>query len=299
MIDHRAVVGSLTPQQRLHLTTKSDGAGLRHFAFHGGAIILFGALIAARVPFWPLLMVPQGIVIVFLFTLLHETVHRTAFKTRALNDIVAGICALMIALPVEWFRAFHFAHHRFTQDPENDPELAGPKPETPKQYFVHLSGLPTWYGHFKILALNGLGRCGDGFVSADRREAVKAEARIMIAVYAALAGISFLTGSTVLFYAWILPALIGQPALRLYLLAEHTGCPKVMNVLENTRTVLTNRLIRRIAWNMPYHTEHHTFPAVPFHRLPDLHEVMAGRIRHIEPGYSTFHRRLYTSLASR
>jgi fatty acid desaturase len=121
----------------------------------------------------------------------------------------------------------------------------------------------------------------------------------MIAVYAALAGISFLTGSTVLFYAWILPALIGQPALRLYLLAEHTGCPKVMNVLENTRTVLTNRLIRRIAWNMPYHTEHHTFPAVPFHRLPDLHEVMAGRIRHIEPGYSTFHRRLYTSLASR
>jgi hypothetical protein len=158
MIDHRAVVGSLTPQQRLHLTTKSDGAGLRHFAFHGGAIILFGALIAARVPFWPLLMVPQGIVIVFLFTLLHETVHRTAFKTRALNDIVAGICALMIALPVEWFRAFHFAHHRFTQDPENDPELAGPKPETPKQ-----DPGPEWLGAMRRrLRIGGSARSGKG-----------------------------------------------------------------------------------------------------------------------------------------
>jgi len=286
--DHRAVIASLTPQERARLTEKSDAAGLAHLAFHGGAILLFGSLIAERVPFWPLLMVPQGILIVFLFTLLHESIHRTAFKTRGLNDVVAWICAMMIALPPDWFRGFHFAHHRFTQDPEHDPELALPKPETPGQYFVHLSGLPTWYSHLKTLGINAAGR-----------GAVATEARIMIALYAALAGLSFLTGSTLLLYAWIIPAIIGQPALRLYLLAEHTGCPKLPNMLENTRTVLTNRLIRKIAWNMPYHTEHHTYPAVPFHRLPALHAVMADRLRHVEPGYRSFHRRYFSTLVSR
>ncbi len=278
--DHRAIIASLS--------AKSDGIGLIHFACHGGAILLLGSLIAARVPFWPLLMAPQGILIVFLFTLLHETIHRTAFKTRRLNDLIAWICGLMIILPPEWFRGFHFAHHRFTQDPERDPELADPKPETPMQYLVHLSGLPTWYGHLKTLGINALGR-GE----------IATEARIMIAVYAALVGLSLATGSALLFYSWILPVLIGQPALRLYLLAEHTGCPKLPNMLENTRTVLTHWLIRKIAWNMPYHTEHHSFPAVPFHRLPELHSVMSGQLIHVEQGYFSFHRRYVSSLVSR
>ncbi len=29
--------------------------------------------------------------------------------------------------------------------------------------------------------------------------------------------------------------------------------------------------MRWMAWNMQYHTAHHTFPSVPFYRLPDLH----------------------------
>jgi fatty acid desaturase len=121
----------------------------------------------------------------------------------------------------------------------------------------------------------------------------------MIALYAGLAGLSFLTGSTILLYAWVIPALIGQPALRLYLLAEHTGCPKVMNMLDNTRTTLTTWPIRKIAWNMPYHTEHHSYPAVPFHRLPELHALMEGHLLHVEPGYSSFHRRYLRDLVSR
>ena len=29
--------------------------------------------------------------------------------------------------------------------------------------------------------------------------------------------------------------------------------------------------MRGLNWNMTYHTAHHTFPGVPFHRLPELH----------------------------
>lgn len=35
------------------------------------------------------------------------------------------------------------------------------------------------------------------------------------------------------------------------------GCQESTNVLENTRTMETNWLVRQMAWQMPYHLEHH------------------------------------------
>jgi fatty acid desaturase len=43
--------------------------------------------------------------------------------------------------------------------------------------------------------------------------------------------------------------------------------------------------VRLFAWNMPYHAEHHAYPAVPFHALPALHARVQGRVEHVEPGY--------------
>jgi fatty acid desaturase len=43
---------------------------------------------------------------------------RTAFKSRRLNRGVAFAAGLFLLLPPNWFRYFHFAHHRHTQDPD-------------------------------------------------------------------------------------------------------------------------------------------------------------------------------------
>jgi fatty acid desaturase len=40
----------------------------------------------------------------------------------------------------------------------------------------------------------------------------------------------------------------------------------------NTRTVTLNPVFRFLYFNMNYHIEHHMFPMVPFHALPNLHE---------------------------
>ena len=79
--------------------------------------------------------------------------------------------------------------------------------------------------------------------------------------------------------------LLGQPFLRAYLLAEHARCPHVANMLENTRTTFTTALVRLIAWNMPFHAEHHAYPAVPFHKLPRFHEFVRQHLRTTERGY--------------
>lgn len=33
-------------------------------------------------------------------------------------------------------------------------------------------------------------------------------------------------------------------------------------------------MLRFLYWNMNYHIEHHMFPMVPYHSLPDLHEEL-------------------------
>lgn len=287
-MDHRGLVASLPPAERRRLTAKADAPGLRRLALHGGLIVLIGALIATRVPGWPVLMLPQGVLIVFLFSLEHEAIHRTAFRTHRLNDAVAWTAGLPIGLPPAWFRYFHFAHHRFTQDPAKDPELAFAKPETLAQYVAHASGIPLWWGQLRQLAVNALGGCHSPFVPPHGHAKVRREARATIAVYAAAIALSAWAGSAVLLYVWIIPALVGQPFLRLYLLAEHARCPYVANMLKNTRTTFTTRLVRLVTWNMPYHAEHHAWPAVPFHRLPDFHAVAAAHLAETEAGYVRF-----------
>ena len=97
-----------------------------------------------------------------------------------------------------------------------------------------------------------------------------------------------LTVAPWLFRVWLLPLALGFPVLRLYLLAEHDRCEEVADMLRNTRTTLTNRAVRFLAWNMPFHAEHHAAPSVPFHKLPELHGHVRNRIAVLTPGYRTF-----------
>lgn len=287
-MDHKTLIASLSAEQRALLTEKSDRQGLIHLALHWGLIAVLATLVALRVPGWQFLPLPLGILIVFLFTLLHEAVHRTPFKTEWINDAVARVSGFLLLLPSDWFRYFHFAHHRHTQDPEKDPELATAKPATPWQYMVHVSGIPIWIGAIKTLVGNAFGRGEHTYVPEKGRRKVRQEARASLAVYVALIVLSLLLRNAVLVWVWILPAIIGQPFLRLYLLAEHGRCPYVANMLENSRTTFTNGLVRLLAWNMPYHAEHHSYPAVPFHRLPAFHALIEEHLAVTEQGYGRF-----------
>ncbi|KAA9009315.1 fatty acid desaturase [Histidinibacterium aquaticum] len=290
-MDHKDFVAALPAETRTELTRTSDAAGLWHLAGHWGAIGLVTAGILLPVPLWWALVPVQGVLLVFLFTLLHETSHRTPFRSEALNLWVGRICGAVLFLPATWFRYFHFAHHRYTQIPGKDPELAEPKPETPWEYLRHLSGLPVWAGQSRTLWRTATGGDPGDFVPKARVAEVRREARWMLGLYGVLFLGSVVAGSAVLIWGWLFPLMLGQPVLRLYLLAEHGRCAFVANMLENSRTTFTNRAVRFLAWNMPYHAEHHAYPSVPFHRLPDLHRLARPHLAETEAGYAGFHRR--------
>jgi fatty acid desaturase len=296
--DHRAAITSLDPALRESLVERSDLPGLLRFGFHLGAILVLGVLIALGVRFWFALLPVQGILIVFLFTALHECTHETAFKSSFLNTIISSISGFLILIPPAWFRFFHFAHHRHTHDPDRDPELQTPKPSTLVGYVKHVSGFPLWIAEIRTLLHNAAGRSADDFVPAKAKARITFEARVMLAIYALIAAASVYWESSLVIWTWIVPALLGQPFLRLFLLAEHTNCPHVDNMFENTRTTFTTRLVRLVAWNMPFHAEHHALPTVPFHKLPDLHEAVREHLKTTADGYARFNGELVSGYAS-
>src|SRR5262245_16186687 len=108
------------------LSRRCDSQGLLQLGLHLGLFCVTGFIVwtSRGHPWLAGALVLHGMVLSFLFCALHESIHRTAFASRWANDLVAWICGALLMLPPEYFRQFHFAHHRFTQDPKRDPELA-------------------------------------------------------------------------------------------------------------------------------------------------------------------------------
>ncbi len=280
------------------LFERSDARGLVRLGTHLTLLACTTGLLTASLGTALILpaIVLHGIVLIFLFSALHECIHSTAFRSRWLNDAVASVCGLLLLLPREYFRAFHLTHHRYTQDPRRDPELAVRKPETKAEYLLLLSGLPYWSERLTTLSRHARGGVKEKFILKSKRPTIVREARIHLALYVLAAVVSLAAESGALLLYWAVPVILGQPFLRAFLLAEHTGCPLVPDMLRNTRTTLSNSAVRLLSWNMPYHAEHHAWAAVPFHALPQAHRMARDRVRHLEPGYIKFHGRLWHRL---
>ena len=274
------------------LSRRSDARGLLQLAIHGLLLGATGFLVWAGRGRWWLLpaLLLHGVVLNFVFCALHETIHRTAFASRRINDLVAWIGGAILLLPPQYFRAFHFAHHRFTQDPSLDPELAQPAPATLRAYLWRASGMPNWTKRITVTLRHAvMGRVAEPFVSAAKRRVIVREARILWICYAAMLALSLYFDSTAALLYWLLPMMLGQPFLRLYLLSEHTGCALSDDMYANTRTTYTNGVIRLLAWQMPFHVEHHAFPSVPFHALREVNAAIRPRIQVSAPGYLAVH----------
>ncbi|MCB4820495.1 fatty acid desaturase [Roseicella aerolata] len=272
--------------------SRSDAEGWRQLAIHAALLLGAGALVALAPGWWVVpAMLLLGIVQVALFAPFHETSHYTAFASRRANAVVGWLAGLPALYNWHFYQLYHTAHHRFTQDPERDPELATPPPTTLDGYAFRVLSIPYW--RFRLTVLRD-GLRGDlstyPYIGEAQAPRVIRSIRAEVAVLAGGALLAAtLFGWQAPFLFWILPQLMAQPLMRLYLLAEHTGCSTDRNGLTNTRTVLTSPVLRLLMWNMPYHAEHHLYPFIPFHRLADAHGLLKEKLAHLQPGYARFH----------
>ena len=293
---------ALIPADRLReLTRRSNARGAIQAFSHFGAIGLTGTglYLAWGTVFAVPLFVLHGMLINYLFAAQHECNHYTAFESRWINDLVNRITGFVVLYPRSYERWYHFQHHRHTQDWKLDPELAGRVPFRLTSYLVYLFGITYWFNLCRRMVINAAGRNRDAHMTEAQRRHVTREARAHLLGYGAVAVASVALQSWAAVTFWLAPMLLTKVLHQVQNITEHTGMTHEQDTVHNTRTIRTWPVLRWMCWNMQYHTAHHTYPAVPFFRLPELHEELVSRLGY-EPrtiGYIEFQREFISRLA--
>ncbi len=239
-------------------------------------------------------LIIYGFSLAIMFAPLHEGSHRTAFANNRLNDFVAWVAGLLSFYNSDFYRRYHKWHHRYAQVKGKDPELDDPQPSNFREYLLALSGFNWWVGKFTTHYRLATGKLEDYvFIAEDARDEVIRSTRLQLAVYGIAIAVSLIFKQPWFFTLWLLPLAVGQPILRLILLAEHTGCTNNDNPLTNTRTTLT--WFSWMVWNIPFHAEHHLYPSIPFHALPQAHQQLKEHFEVVEDGYLKVHRGIMAS----
>ncbi|MDJ0661535.1 MAG: fatty acid desaturase family protein [Crocosphaera sp.] len=234
-------------------------------------------------------LIIYGFSIASMFAALHECVHYTAFANRRLNEIVAWIAGLFSFYNSTFYRCYHRWHHRYTRLPDQDPELTDLTPINLWQYCWIISGIPWWLGKFNTHFLCATGRFDNfPYIRESAKLEIQRSVQLQLLTYLGAIVISFYYHQLWFLLAWLLPLAVGQPILRFILLAEHTGCTFDANPFANTRTTLTTAPIRFLMWNMPFHTEHHFCPSIPFHALKQAHQSLLPHLKYVADGYVKF-----------
>ena len=292
----------LSTGQLRALQGRSNRRGGARLAIHLVLLVAAGWWVAVA-SVWILLpaLFVLGCVQVALFAPAHETMHQTAFASRRANAIVGWLASCPSLLNWHFYTAYHLAHHRHTQVAGLDPELGSAAPASVGGYVSRILGVPFWTLRLRVLADCWRGDLsGYSYISAAAAPTIirSGQAMTVLMVGGSLCSMLVFGWATPLLW-WIGPQLLGQPLLRAYLLAEHTGCTEDRNGLTNTRTTLTSAPVRLLMWDMPYHAEHHLFPSIPFHRLADAHDLIVTRLGYVQPGYARWNLAYVRSLARR
>jgi len=164
----------------------------------------------------------------------------------------------------------------YTQDWERDGELVR-EPYTLTTYLLWLSGVTYWRNRILGNIRRARGIILEPYIRAEEEAKVITEARMHLGLYALIALVSIAMGSWAALTFWIIPMVLTKPIHQLQNTIEHLGLSHENDILENTRSTRINALGRWLCWQMPYHTAHHTFPAVPFWKLKDLNDKLEDK----------------------
>lgn len=275
------------------LMTREDGPSLRRAGQQLGVLLGVMLLSAVLPALRPLTTIALAMGFAALFAPWHESLHGTAFVSPGRNHALSWSTGLVFLAAPTTYRAFHFAHHRHTQDPKLDPEIAfapevlGAWPSTPLLALFRLSGLGIAFGKLGLLFMGAFAPASAWdtvlpYIRPEARARARAESWVVLAWGL---GWSVLGAWFPVIGGWVQAWWLSHVFLAWWLTTEHTGLPADAPILARTRTVLSHGWVRWWTWNMGYHAEHHAWPGVPWHHLPTLHTRVRGELPRVWDTY--------------
>jgi fatty acid desaturase len=266
------------------LQARSDVPGLLRFGAYAGALVIFGGLTVWADQIWlkAIFFLLYSTVYGFSEAILHETHHRTPFRTLWVNEVVhyiAGLFAFKEPIRDRWL---HAGHHTYTYYSEIDPEFLTERPprfDTLIVDFLRLHGAFLWLRTTARVAFLGMDDLGKTWVPKAYHRQVIWSARACITFYVAVIALAVAIQSWYPILFIIVARFVGGWLLVFVAMVQHPGLEEnVPDWRANTRTVRMNPLIRLLYWNMNYHVEHHMYPTVPCHALGRLQKEVASEM---------------------
>jgi fatty acid desaturase len=77
-----------------------------------------------------------------------------------------------------------------------------------------------------------------------------------------------------LLHGWLIPMLFINTMVNIRGMSQHTLLEQASDAVHGTRSILTRPWVRFFMCNENYHLEHHLYPGVPWHHLPEVHSAL-------------------------
>jgi fatty acid desaturase len=270
------------------LNAKSDVKGFIQTLGHLGILALCAGLALYGVGRWPwwlvlILVFLYGMVASFAINAVHELVHKSVFKTQALNRFFVRVYAFLGWIHFEHFYRSHVRHHQFTLHPPDDQEVLLPLRVLVKDFFktgfLHLRGMEYPIKTTLRLARGKFeGEWEKILFPADKPELSKPIvrwARTLLVGHTLILLVS-------LYFGWYLvPVLVSLSPMYgswLFFLCNNTQHIGLQDNVSDfrlcCRTFTVNPVVQFLYWHMNFHIEHHMYAAVPCYHLAALHRAI-------------------------
>lgn len=273
------------------IAARSDWPGILYLAQWMVALIVTGAVVWATLDtwwIWPAMFLYGVVLTVPAYAMSHETAHGTAFRTRWINETVLWLTSFIYMEEPLHRRYTHTSHHTFTWWSEKDAQFPFDTPMGFGGWLTEISGFGLLRFHvhtFWCLALRQYSPLVRECTPESEFPKMTRNARIMLAIYAAIAVAPFL-GVWWPIWFLVIPRVLGTPIMLLFGLIQHVELQENSpSILESTRSFRTNVIARFLYMNMNNHVEHHLYPQVPFHALPKLAEAVKDQVPEPDPGF--------------
>jgi fatty acid desaturase len=208
-------------------------------------------------------------------TFMHDALHYTLFRSKALNWIFGVLCMIPIFATFVGFREDHVEHHRYNRSPRD-----------PDAFTMGRRGVLDFVQFYAYALIGGV----LSFIYFNFIYPVKAfgprqwaihtfEIALKVAVYWALldwAAQHGAVGKVLGLLLW--PILVLSLLNSMRFIAEHYGAPWNAGQMAGTRTIISNP-VNSFFWNnINWHIGHHVYPSVPWYNLVELHRLLEPQI---------------------
>jgi len=290
------------------LSKRSDLPGLIHFVIYFASLIFFGYLSYVFWGTWFFLLFFFLYSTIYTFAVAngHETVHRTAFKTRWINEVFCYISFFQLHSEPLGFRWSHTFHHSNTLQTEGeyDHEIEVSRPTDLLKFFLKFIPLTDLFYIHQSSFVNttklALGIMNPGSkitAPKDQQKKITRNARVILFIWFLIIIVSFYfnTWWPIIFY--FLPTFVGRPLHFAVNVTQHLAAKvDIKDHRLSSYTIILNSILSFYYWHMEYHIEHHLFPMVPSYNLKKLRKEIENELPKPFNGLFDFYKKVLPSL---